>query len=122
MKITAAKVIVTCPGGNFVTLKNETAQGVYVIGDATLNGRELTDVSYLADHVVPCLIGMDPRRIEGIWQYLYRGFYWRRGPVTMWAIVLATITLPTLEDETDLSGEASAVAVVARWRSVETVA
>jgi mannonate dehydratase len=40
MKITSARVIVTCPGRNFVTLKIETDQGVYGIGDATLNGRE----------------------------------------------------------------------------------
>jgi mannonate dehydratase len=47
MKIQSAKVIVTCPGRNFVTLKIETDQGVYGIGDATLNGRELSVVSYL---------------------------------------------------------------------------
>lgn len=68
MKITAARVIVTCPGRNFVTLKIETDQGVYGIGDATLNGRELSVVAYLQEHVAPCLIGMDPRRIEDIWQ------------------------------------------------------
>jgi mannonate dehydratase len=86
MKIQSARVIVTCPGRNFVTLKIETDQGVYGIGDATLNGRELSVVAYLEDHVIPCLIGMDPRRIEDIWQYLYRGAYWRRGPVTMRAV------------------------------------
>ena len=86
MKITSAHVIVTCPGRNFVTLKIVTDQGVYGIGDATLNGRELSVVSYLQDHVIPCLIGRDPRRIEDTWQYLYRGAYWRRGPVTMRAI------------------------------------
>ncbi|HEX7856204.1 MAG TPA: bifunctional D-altronate/D-mannonate dehydratase, partial [Sphingobium sp.] len=47
MRIEAAKVIVTCPGRNFVTLKIETDQGVYGIGDATLNGRELAVASYL---------------------------------------------------------------------------
>ena len=41
MKITAARVIVTCPGRNFVTLKIETDEGITGIGDATLNGREL---------------------------------------------------------------------------------
>lgn len=86
MKIQGASVIVSCPGRNFVTLKITTDQGVHGIGDATLNGRELAVVSYLQDHVVPCLIGKDPRRIEDIWQYLYRGAYWRRGPVTMSAI------------------------------------
>ncbi|CAN5371298.1 D-galactonate dehydratase family protein [soil metagenome] len=93
MKITDARVIITCPGRNFVTLKIETDQGVYGIGDATLNGRELSVVSYLEDHVIPCLIGMDPRRIEDIWQYLYRGAYWRRGPVTMRAIAAVDVAL-----------------------------
>ena len=86
MKIVAGKVIVTCPGRNFVTLKLLTDQGLYGIGDATLNGRELAVASYLEEHVLPCLIGRDPHQIEDTWQYLYRGAYWRRGPVTMSAI------------------------------------
>jgi mannonate dehydratase len=86
MKIVDAKVIITCPGRNFVTLKVVTEDGVYGLGDATLNGRELAVASYLTDHVVPCLIGRDARRIEDMWQYLYKGAYWRRGPVTMSAI------------------------------------
>lgn len=40
-EIVDAKVIVTCPGRNFVTLKITTRSGVYGLGDATLNGREL---------------------------------------------------------------------------------
>ncbi len=86
MKITEIKVIVTCPGRNFVTVKILTDEGVYGIGDATLNGRELAVASYLQDHVAPCLIGRDPQQSEDIWQYLYRGAYWRRGPVTLTAI------------------------------------
>jgi mannonate dehydratase len=86
-------VIVTCPGRNFVTLKIETDQGVYGIGDATLNGRELAVASYLEDHVIPCLIGRDAHRIEDIWQYLYKGAYWRRGPVTMTAIAAVDMAL-----------------------------
>jgi mannonate dehydratase len=88
-----ARVIVTCPGRNFVTLKIETDQGVYGIGDATLNGRELAVASYLTDHVIPCLIGRDAHRIEDIWQYLYKGAYWRRGPVTMSAIAAVDMAL-----------------------------
>jgi mannonate dehydratase len=91
--IRAARTIVTSPGRNFVTLKIETDQGVYGIGDATLNGRELAVVSYLDDHVIPALIGRDARRIEDIWQYLYRGAYWRRGPVTMRAIAAVDVAL-----------------------------
>ena len=92
-KITAARVIVTCPGRNFVTLKIETSDGVYGVGDATLNGRELAVASYLADHVIPCLIGRDAHQIEDIWQYLYKGAYWRRGPVTMAAIAAVDMAL-----------------------------
>ena len=86
LKISHAKVIVTCPGRNFVTLKIETADGLTGLGDATLNGRELAVASYLTDHVIPALLGRDAQAIEDIWQYLYRGAYWRRGPVTMSAI------------------------------------
>jgi mannonate dehydratase len=93
MKIIDAKVIVTCPGRNFVTLKIVTDEGVYGIGDATLNGRELSVVAYLQEHVVPCLIGRDPQQIEDIWQYLYRGCYWRRGAVTMTAIAAVDVAL-----------------------------
>jgi len=86
MKIVDARVIVCSPGRNFVTLKIVTQDGVSGLGDATLNGRELAVASYLSDHVVPLLIGRDARRIEDTWQYLYKGAYWRRGPVTMCAI------------------------------------
>ena len=93
MKITGAKVIVTCPGRNFVTLKIETDQGLTGLGDATLNGRELAVVAYLEEHVIPCLLGRDAHRIEDTWQYLYRGAYWRRGPVTMSAIAAVDTAL-----------------------------
>ena len=93
MRITDAKVIVCCPGRNFVTLKVTTEDGIYGLGDATLNGRELAVASYLSEHVIPILIGHDARRIEDIWQYLYKGAYWRRGPVTMTAIAAVDTAL-----------------------------
>src|SRR5215217_4517628 len=86
MRIADARVIVCSPDRNFVTLKVTTEDGVYGLGDATLNGRELAVAAYLSEHVVPLLIGRDARRIEDTWQYLYKGAYWRRGPVTMSAI------------------------------------
>ena len=92
-KIVSARVIITCPGRNFVTLKIECNDGTTGLGDATLNGRELSVASYLTDHVVPCLIGRDAHRIEDIWQYLYKGAYWRRGPVTMAAIAAVDTAL-----------------------------
>src|SRR5260370_5551768 len=86
MKVVGGKVIICSPGRNFVTLKLKTEEGIYGLGDATLNGRELAVASYLTDHVLPLIVGSDARRIEDIWQVLYKGAYWRRGPVTMTAI------------------------------------
>jgi mannonate dehydratase len=93
MKITDGRVITCCPGRNFVTLRLETEDGLYGLGDATLNGRELAVASYLEEHVLPLLIGRDARRIEDIWQLLYKGAYWRRGPVTMTAIAAVDTAL-----------------------------
>lgn len=93
MRIQDAYVIVTAPGRNFVTLKIVTDEDVYGIGDATLNGREQAVVTYLQEHVVPTLIGRDPQCIEDIWHFLYRGAYWRRGPVTMSAIAAVDMAL-----------------------------
>ena len=92
-KITDARVIITAPGRNFVTLKITCDDGTTGVGDATLNGRELAVAAYLSEHVVPCLIGRDAHRIEDIWQYLYKGAYWRRGPVTMSAIAAVDVAL-----------------------------
>src|ERR1700723_740407 len=93
MKITSAKLIICSPDRNFVTLRIDTDEGIYGLGDATLNGRELAVASYLEDHVLPCIIGRDPFQTEDIWQYLYRGAYWRRGPVTMSAIAAVDVAL-----------------------------
>lgn len=86
MKITNAKVIVCSPGRNFVTLKIFTDEGLYGLGDATLNGMELAVASYLENYCIPALIGMDPRNTEDIWHFFYRGVYWKRGSVAMTAI------------------------------------
>jgi mannonate dehydratase len=93
VKITNARVSLCSPGRNFVTLIVETDQGITGLGDATLNGREMAVASYLADHILPCIAGRDPFQTEDLWQYLYRGAYWRRGPVTMAAIAAIDIAL-----------------------------
>ena len=92
-KLAEARVIVTCPGRNFVTLKLVTDDGITGIGDATLNGRELAVAAYLEEHVCPMLIGRDASAIEDTWRYLYNGAYWRRGPVTMTAIAAVDTAL-----------------------------
>ncbi len=105
MKIVEARVIVCSPGRNFVTLKLVTEDGLHGLGDASLNGRELAVASYLTEHVVPLLVGRDARRIEDTWQYLYKGAYWRRGPVTMTAIAAVDTAL------WDILGKAASVPV-----------
>jgi mannonate dehydratase len=87
LKITEVRVIVTCPARNYVLVKIMTSEpGLYGVGDATLNGRELAVATDLEKHIAPLLIGRDPEAIEDIWQYLYRGPYWRGGPVQMTAL------------------------------------
>ena len=87
MKITEVRTIVTCPGRNYVAVKILTDEpGLYGVGDATLNGRELAVATALTEHIAPLLIGRDPDRIEDIWQLLFRGTYWRGGPVLMTAL------------------------------------
>src|SRR5450756_555263 len=93
MRIESADVVVTSPGRNFVTLKLTTSDGVVGLGDATVNGRELAVASYLSDHVAALLVGREADNIEDTWQYLYRGAYWRRGPVTMAAIAAVDMAL-----------------------------
>src|SRR5829696_4189616 len=105
MRIADARVIVCSPGRNFVTLKITTEDGIHGLGDATLNGRELAVASYLSEHVVPLLAGRDARRIEDTWQSLYKGAYWRRGPVTMAAIAAVDSAL------WDIKGKALGVPV-----------
>jgi mannonate dehydratase len=93
VRIEQAEVVVTSPGRNFVTLKLVTSDGVVGYGDATLNGREQAVVAYLREHVSPLLIDRDAHRIEDTWQYLYRGAYWRGGPVAMTAISAVDVAL-----------------------------
>lgn len=94
MKITEVRTIVTSPGRNFVLVKILTSEpGLYGVGDATLNGRELAVATALQEHIAPLLVGMDPDRIEDIWQFLSRGTYWRGGPVLNTALAGIDIAL-----------------------------
>ena len=94
LKITDVRVIVTCPDRNYVLVKILTSEpGLYGVGDATLNGRELAVATALEKHLAPLLIGRDPEAIEDTWQYLYRGPYWRGGPVQMTALAGVDLAL-----------------------------
>ncbi len=68
--------------------------------------------SYLKDHVIPCLIGRDAHQIEDTWQFLYKGAYWRRGPVTMSAIAAVDTAIVGHQGQ---AGQSAGVSI-ARWR------
>jgi len=94
LKIADVRVIVTCPDRNYVLVKILTSEpGLYGVGDATLNGRELAVAEDLKEHIAPLLISRDPEQIEDTWQYLYRGPYWRGGPVQMTALAGVDLAL-----------------------------
>ncbi len=93
MKITDVKVIVTCPGRNFVFVKVMTDEpGLYGVGEGTLNGSEPI-VAEAIRHISPLILGRDPHQIEDIWHLLYRQGYWRGGPIFMAAIAAIDIAL-----------------------------
>ena len=59
MKITDAKVFVGGPGKNYVTLKIYTDEGIYGLGDASLNCRETLPAKYLEDYFPPRFVYQD---------------------------------------------------------------
>jgi galactonate dehydratase len=83
MKITALRTFLVAP--RWLFLKVETDEGISGWGEPVLEGHAetlATKIAELADFV----IGLDPRRIEDIWQMLYRNGCYRGGPVLMSAI------------------------------------
>ncbi len=80
MAITEVKVFLTCPGRNYTLVKIMTDQGVYGVGDGTLNGSEAV-VAQMIRHMSELIIGHDEDRIADIWQLLYHWGYWRNGPI-----------------------------------------
>jgi len=81
MAIRTGDVLLTNPGRNYVLVRLETDDGLVGWGDATLNGREKAVEAALEHHILPEVEGSDPDRVEDTWQELFRGTYWRGGPV-----------------------------------------
>lgn len=102
MKITDLKVF---PVHNWVFVKIETDEGVYGIGEASLSGRNVAVVETLRTHLKPLLVGQDATRIEHVWQDIFRGTFWRGGPVLQSALAGIDIAL------WDLNGKALGVPV-----------
>lgn len=93
MKVTEVRVVLTCPGRNYVFVKVMTdSPGLYGIGEGTLSGSESV-VAEAIRHMGFLLVGRDPRRIEDTWDLLYRQGYWRGGPVFMAALAAIDMAL-----------------------------
>ena len=81
MKITAVKGFPVKVGHrNCFIVKIETDAGISGLGEGGISGRELAMQGAL-DHYARFLVGMDPRRIEHIWQTLYRSQYFEGGKI-----------------------------------------
>jgi galactonate dehydratase len=105
MKITALKPII-CHAyrTNWVFVKVLTDEGLYGIGEATLEYRETT-VAEAIRELERLFVGRDPHRIEELWHEAYRSTYFRGGPVYMSALSAVEMAL------WDIKGKALGVPV-----------
>ena len=78
MKITKIESIFLKPRWHFI--KMYTDEGIVGYGEPIVEGRART-VAMAIKEMEQYLIGQDPRRIEHHWQVLYRGTFYRGGPV-----------------------------------------
>lgn len=83
MKITKLETFVVPP--RWLFLKIETDEGIVGWGEPVIEGRAKT-VQAAVEELSDYLIGKDPLRIEDHWQVMYRGGFYRGGPILMSAI------------------------------------
>lgn len=83
MKITNLETFVVPPRWCF--LKISTDEGIVGWGEPVVEGRAAA-VAALVEELSDYLIGADPRRIEDHWTVLYRGGFYRGGPMHMSAL------------------------------------
>lgn len=88
---------------NVFVVKVETDEGIYGLGEGGMSGREWA-MQGMLEHCERVLVGMDPRRIEHIWQILYRSWYFEGGnilgsvisavDVALWDILGKSLGIP----------------------------
>lgn len=83
MKITKVTTYTVPPRWLFV--KIETDEGIAGWGEPVIEGRAAT-VATAVEELSDYLIGQDPRNIEDLWTVLYRGGFYRGGPILMSAL------------------------------------
>jgi galactonate dehydratase len=80
------------PERNYTFVKIYTDEGLTGLGEGGINGKELA-LKGLIDTYRPLLVGMDPSRIEHIWQTLWRGQFFRGGHVHSAALAAIDLAL-----------------------------
>jgi len=80
MEITAIKLYLLPP--RWLFLKITVANGLSGWGEPVVEGRANT-VAAAVKELKPYLIGQAANKIEDIWQVLYRGGFYRGGPILM---------------------------------------
>jgi galactonate dehydratase len=83
MKITRLETFFVNP--RWLFLKVHTDEGIVGLGEPVVEGRSQT-VAAAVHEIGRYLIGQDPRRIEHHWQAIYRGQFYRGGPVLVSAL------------------------------------
>ncbi len=83
MKITTLESLFVKPRWHF--LKVHTDEGIVGLGEPIVEGRART-VAMAVRELESYLIGQDPRHIERHWQTMYRGTFYRGGPILLSAI------------------------------------
>ena len=78
MKITRLETLFVQP--RWVFLKVHTDEGLVGLGEPVVEGRSQTVAAAIGE-IERYLIGQDPFRIEHHWQAIYRGAFYRGGPV-----------------------------------------
>jgi len=83
MKITRLETFLVPP--RWLFLKISTDEGISGWGEPVVEGRART-VQTAVEELADYLVGQDPLRIEDHWQAMYRGSFYRGGPILMSAI------------------------------------
>ena len=93
MKITAVKPLaLKATFRNIFIVKIETDSGIYGLGESGTASREQA-LAGMVEHFAQFLVGQDPRRIEQIWQTLYRSQYFEGGTIVAAAVSAIDIAL-----------------------------
>ncbi|MBI3973427.1 MAG: hypothetical protein HY332_19315, partial [Chloroflexi bacterium] len=105
MKITGIECYPVWGGfRNYFFVVVDTDEGIWGVGEGGITGRELA-VQGVVEHFKSFLIGQDARRIEHLWQEMFRGGFFPAGKIACSAISAIDIAL------WDIKGKALGVPV-----------